>query len=471
MTSKSLSAFIVSALVFLVVIPPSAHSDPVGETYLAGTTWWDIQHNGTCGRQVQVLPDGSVPIVWMNGLNSGGSDRHIYYNLWQPGGGFSWLDGVQIDQSQRSGYCEMDLDNNGRQYLAFHQQVTSTGETHSAVAVEDDFGMFIITEMVSPFGFTPQSIWPQLTVDNNGRIHLVTTEVSSSPGMPKLHYSRGIVDPGYYTVEFDVFYQTIDSVMNVSSDINSSPVSDRVAMGWLDYAATQPEFSQNDTDLIICISEDGETWDFSDTINVTNWIPPDTTLLPDTTAANKDTLRCYTDMCLMFDHNDVLHVFFSTRGYYPIQGILTWGSGFIWHWDEINQVFSMVANGWFQNSYYDPGAWNIYAQRPSSAIDPETGDLYCLYQRYFDPIPDTGLPYPYLLADTTDFSAGGLPNGEVWITKSIDGGLSWAEGINITDTNSPNALAGDCLSEVSPSISEEIADGYCHLWFIRLMDS
>ena len=261
--------------------------------------------------------------------------------------------------------------------------------------------------------------------------------------------------------------------MVIASDIAASPVSNKVVAGWMQMNATQPDTGQYDNDVILCISDDGINWDWTDTINVTQWIPPDPGLLPDTLAADKDTLRAYTDMAVFIDNDDVVHVFFTVLGYYATGGTITYGNGFIFHWDEINQVHSMVANAWFENGFYDPGAWNQYAQRPSPAQDPETGDIYCMYQRYFYPLGASGGTYPwyYQLGDTTDFSFGGWPNGEVYMTKSTNGGYSWSEGINITDTHSPDAQAGFCTSELTPSMAPEITNGYAHVYYVMDRDA
>jgi hypothetical protein len=134
----------------------------------------------------------------------------------------------------------------------------------------------------------------------------------------------------------------------------------------------------------------------------------------------------------------------------------------------------VVASGWFDSGVGDPGAWNRYCQRPSAGIDSLTDDIYCLYQRYIDPTGYSPIyPYPCMTFDTLnpDISAGGWPNGEIWITKSVDDGLSWSEGINVTDTNSPDAPPGQCLSELTPSMAPNVVNGYCHIFYVLDKDA
>ena len=212
-------------------------------------------------------------------------------------------------------------------------------------------------------------------------------------------------------------------------------------------------------------------WNWADTINITNWIEPDPGLLPDTVRANKDTLRCFAEIDLIFDYNDVLHVFFNTEAYYHYEGTISRGNSFIWHWDEVNRVYSIVANGWFEYPHFSPGAWNKFTTRPQAAIDSATGDIYCMYQRYNQPVATSTWGFPYQIGDSTDFSAAGWPNGEVWVTKSVDGGLSWAEGTNVTRTTSPNALPGDCMSELTPSMHRRVVNGCCHIFYVLDRDA
>jgi len=456
---------------------PPQTDEIVGDTVMVGRSWCDIQHNATCGRQIQVDSLGYIHITWMNGLNNGASLRHIYYNLVDPNFTPMFIGGIQVDQSQRAGYTTLELHPDGRAMPCFHMITPASENAHSAFAFDyfPRTGAFGTDYLPWVYQGTQdlEVIWPKISRDINNRYHIVSTENPSSgvAGDPQRQYYCGAAfNPATFQITFDPAQQMISWTEIIGADVASSPVSERTAIGWLSLSATQPETTQYDNDLILCISEDGVNWNWSDTINVTNWIPPDYSLLPDTAAANQDTLRCYDDMSLVFDYNDVLHVFFTTRGYWAIEGTLAWGNGFIWHWDEVNQVFSMVATGWYDNGFYDPGAWNVYAQRPSGSVDPESGDIYCMYQRYLHPVPPTPA-FPYLHADTTDFSAAGYPNGEIWVTKSVDGGLSWAEGTDITNTHSPDATAGSCLSELTPSMAPQIYDDNLNIFYILDADA
>ena len=456
--------------------PYEPAEDLIGEAILCGTTWYDIQHNGTCGRQAQVDTDGWTHVAWMNGLDNGATQRHIYYQLIDPAGATQFTGGVQVDNLPRAGYNDLVLLPDNRGIPIHHQGGTENFHT----AVSHDFipyiGAFMTSDLpwVYEGGVDIEVIWPKAAIDINERIHIISHE--NPPGgtterPQKNFYGWAEYNSSSMEMEFCEEQEFTFWTNVIASTVAASPVSDRVAIGYLEMNATSQDSNQYDNDICVIISEDGLSWDWADTINITNWIPPDLTQ-PDTLHMNMDTLRCYPDVHIMFDNDDVMHVFFSSRGYYSLEGTLTYGNGFIWHWDERYQVYSVVANAWFENTgALDPGAWNVYANRPQAAIDPQTGDIYCMYQRYVNPVDTSELGFPYLIGDDTDVSLAGFPNGEIWVTKSIDGGYTWAEGINVTETASPGAANGDCLSELTPSMSLNIQNGLLDIFYILDKDA
>ena len=456
---------------------PLNTDDPIGDIFLFGQTWNDIQHNASCARQVQVDNAGWVHVAWMNGLNTGTSLRHIYYQLMDTDDLLRFPGGVQVDQSTKSGYCGLELYPDNRALPAFHQLSAGSALYHSAMAFDyfPQTGAFSSLDLpwVYDQGVDLKVEWPHMDCDINGDFHIVSTHnpPDGSPlgGLHDIYYCKAEYDPLNFTIDYhDQFgveqQEFFNYVTVVSSEVACSPVSNRTAIGWLQWAATEPDTTQYDNDLVYVVSEDGISFDWADTINVTNFIPPDFELLPDTIAANKDTLRVYPDISLIYDYNDVLHAFFTTRAYFASSGTISVGNSFIWHWDEEQQVFSLVATGWFENGFYDPGAWNTYVSRAQAAIDETTGDIYCMYQRYFQ--PDSSGHHPFLIGDTTDFSFAGWPNGEIWMTKSDDNGYSWTQGINVTNTHTPDAAPGFCGSELTPSMAPEVVNDYCHIFYI-----
>ncbi len=450
------AVFIISAAACSQIIP-------------LGTTWYDIQHHSSGARQIQVDRDGWIHAAWMNHL--GGEQRHIYYQVIDsllnplfPGGG------VQVDQAIRSGYCAMELLDDIRGVTAFHQERTINPNNHAAIGADyiSRSGAFATYEppQILQGGVDVETLWPRIVIDRNRRFHILSFGNPIEPNSPySLYYIRAEYDTTNYSFSFSPQWDFIDTTRSISAAIAASPVSDRAAVGMLKPCDPNIPGGNGGYDLALYLSPDGINWNWADTVNVTNWIPPDPNLLPDTARANRDTFRCSGDIDLIFDYNDNLHIFFTTRGYWHFSGWRLSFNSFIWHWDEFNQVFSLAANGWFENR------WNNtegnYVSRPSAGIDTTTGEIYLVYQRFLQPTgPSPTNPFPYLIGDTTDTSTSGYLNGDIWLTKSSDGGISWREGFNFTNTYSPGAGPGDCFSEKDPSLAPEVVNNACHVFYV-----
>ena len=89
--------------------------------------------------------------------------------------------------------------------------------------------------------------------------------------------------------------------------------------------------------------------------------------MPDTLAADKDTLRAYNDVGVFIDNNNYAHIVFTTRSFYQLEGTSLWNASLIWHWSEQYPDSFRIVGGEAYYGYHnnvDCGAWNVYAQRP-----------------------------------------------------------------------------------------------------------
>jgi len=457
--------------------PELGARDIIGDTMTLGTSWYDIQHNGTIGRMLAMDESGGMHFVWMNGLTYGATSRHIYYNYVDPSGNQGWpYIGTAVENSIKAGYTTMDVDFGGLAFAAFHEQVVGTSANYHTAAGADFFphtGAFMVTEpdWLYISGLEQEVIWPKCMFDSNQRFHIVSTEnpLSGVAGDPqRVFYTYGTYNDLTYSLEYppdpDTWTQ-LSWTMTIAPDVATSDVSDRIALGWTycrDDGFPDPpyNYSQLNNDIHILIDDDGIDPNPALAFNLTDFIPPNLSYLPDTTVADQDTLRAYTDMSLFFDQDDYLHVVFTTHSFFEIEGTSYWHPSIVWHWSEqYPDDFTMVHNAfddWWWN-FIDCGAWNRKAQRPMMGQDPSTGYLYCMYQVYD--------------VDTTAISAGGFPSGEIYVSVSTDGGMNWAQGTNITQTvTAPSAPAGSCLSEITPSMAKTV-DGNCHILYVLDKDA
>lgn len=454
---------------------PSVPSN-LDETYQAGTTWYEYQHNGTAGKMIRVDETGWVHVVWMKALDAAFAERHVYYNQWNPGDQqFLNVDGLQINSSSRAGYVSQALRPDGFCFPAFHGKTAAYQIFgHSAVAIDflPQSGAFTTTEPSRvPEGDNELELdWPKIDIDIDGTVHMVSTEqpLTNQTGDPqRIYYARGIPHFDEFGFGDDIIWQNtdgnldymfIDTVMVISPDIACSRSSNRVAIAWSHPREQIDSASQYNNDLYLIVSEDGGV-NWGPRINVTQFIEPDLDCISgDTLDCDKDTLRVYTDCSIIFDDQDVIHTAFTTGYLYELEGTINIVFSDIWHWDEANRYFSNIAHGEFDtdsSAWIDPGAWQRVVQRPSLAIDPVTGFMYCSFQRY----------------DTLQTSSLDWPQADAYVAVSADRGIWWSEAVNVTNTDGGlGAAPGTSLSERDITIADRISytsgTGYLHMEYV-----
>ena len=430
--------------------------DILGDTVTVGNTWYEYQHNGQIGRQVVKDEYGYIHIVWTKGEDEQSNSRHVYYTFIDPSGVQGWPgQGYPVESAYKGGFTSLAVGWEGRAFPAFHQVISYGENAHSAVAVDffPHTGAFLTYEIPWYLGIDWEYIWPRIAMKQDGEM-LVTSVGNSDPtGAVGQTWSMGTYDPAGFSISFTDQILT-DPIANISNEASASKVSNRVGSA---YCATLP--AGGGWDVHAMVDDDGLNLNFDNWWNVTNFLPPDSTFLPDTLMADADTLRAYTDCCLFFDMYDYCHIAFTTIAYFSLEGGLTyWNASMVWHWSEqFPEEYQIIANAFEPENIIDVGGWDFRAQRPSLGEDPETGYLYCMYQEYD--------------VDSSALSAAGWPSGEIKISVSTDRGENWSEGTNITNTVTPvNAQPGECLSEAWPSMAE-LVDGFCHIVYVLDYDA
>ncbi|MBM3324833.1 MAG: hypothetical protein FJY66_04115, partial [Calditrichaeota bacterium] len=340
---------------------PTRHSldQPIGTTYMAGSTWYDYQHNGTCGKMIDVDEFGGVHVVWMKGYNATQNPRHVFYNCWDPMPGAFAFDtiGIRINASQRAGYISQTTNSDGFCFPAFHQ--VTTGDPHAAAAgvyipCSDAFTS-IEPDWCYEGGTALQIIWPKIAMDINGVLHMISTEATDDVRQ-RIYYSRGVPEfdqDGYFLdIHWDQMscggFELFDTVTTISPDIACSRHSERVVIAYTypmfrpgEYPDA-PGWHQRNNEVYMLVSEDGGlNWD--NPVNVTKWTPwdPECWYGSEDIVCNRDTFRAYTDCAVLLDERDNIHIAFTTPGFWwyqpgtPDTGLYTtFSASLIWHWSE-----------------------------------------------------------------------------------------------------------------------------------------
>ena len=490
----------------------------VGDTVYIGMTYWESQHNGTCGRMIDFYPDDpdgpTVHFVYTGLENDdpdGAGTRHVHYNrLIVDGNTFTLEDvspvlpGYVVDSGSRSGYTTMGFNyTTGDAYPTYHVRY-GTGDYQSAMGAELFFLPGVFNESTIPNPEEPGNVfnWPRSVFTYyNGTPYMHTVSTESHPEdvsnvEPQgIYYARSEYVSDHFEVpdEPELITLAMDYGMNIAAEIAVSNDGSRVAIATTicrDFTVHGPvpdDTSQVNNDLYLWISEDGgDTWDWDSYINMTDFIDPMPELLPDSTAANADTFRCYNDCNLYFDNDDVLHAMFTVCGYERYgsdQGFSAFRTSQIYHWDEVSYEYHRVADGLFWN-YAVPGAWQRIVNRPSMYQDPETGILWCVFQQYgvegeyqsvWDEEAQDSLYGPWDASD--EFYA----NGEVMVTASPANpsyfGKLWSKPINITNTrpDGPPEEAllqpGECRNEREPNLALHNEGDYLNIFYVLDLDA
>jgi len=443
--------------------------DLVGERIEVGETYYDYQANGTLSKQIVLDEDGGVHIVWMNGLEQDlAGPRHIYYNYIvddEP----QFDEGVEADGADRAGYTNIGYAPDVGAIPNFHANFDNAILNHTVIAMDDEFGEGDFSSFRMGRHNNREFVWPHGTVDRNGNTHVVARDYPTIDTPMDLQYVRGEVDDdGEWEFSDPVI---ADQIKTLFYTVAASRESDKVAIAYIGLAFDPDEENQfwDDqthyagmcSDIKVFESENGEEWDWEEPINVTQVARPDPDADEDSPFYQGDTLRPYLYVDACYDNDDNLHVVFTTgsmieridpgdneQGYIRGDAIKC----FVWHWDMESEVISLVADGWY-TANGNPGAWRANISYPSIGVA-EDGTLYLTYVKF----PQDG-----------DRAQNGFINGEIYATVSIDNGLTWAEGINLTNTHANNSDIGDGESECWCSLAE-VVDDNLHISYIFDLD-
>ncbi|MBI5060601.1 T9SS type A sorting domain-containing protein [candidate division KSB1 bacterium] len=440
----------------------AAIGQPIGQTSIPGGTWWDNQSFGTQPRAIAEDEYRNKHTAWSYRADSAGwPTRHVLYSgwnedrqVWGPGNGFG------IDYASHAGHAQV-------WYTAPFCPIITYDGAYGPHTVSTNLLCLEVTDGPVPprhWDFVEDVTNPRSCVDMIGNLHLFAT---TTPDIETiwLWYARGQILRNarhqVVRVDWDVYadsleYQDFGQIDQPCYAMAAARHAPRVARAWPRPTGSTPYRYGFDQDLVIQISEDGgASW--SDTINVTSFVPPDTACSSGHFAeCNRDTFRFWRDISLLFDEHDQLHISFVTSR------LSFWDNGefslntngltsMIWHWSEATHQVSFMVNGWSFYSRELGDYWDRVVQRPCLSVDESTGRLYCLYQTF----------------DTTAQNVNHYCSADLFCSVSTDEGVRWSVGTNVTRTHPagnpvPN---GQSLLERDPSATEVVSSGLLHVQY------
>jgi len=286
--------------------------------------------------------------------------------------------------------------------------------------------------------FLPDSnnLWPMVTAVLNGNITVATAGFDVDEHQIYLTTDEG-------TTWSQVL--NFDSCATNSHFVRGSHNSSKMVFTHTRFITDSIAGGQLDNDVYYILSTDGGM-NWGQYTNITGYQPD-------------DTIRACGDICTCFDQNDNLHIVWSGR---KVDSVYHWVSK-IFHWDEVHDTITVVNS---PSIYYnEPGGWwisnaatavGLPVDHPQFVVDHNTNILYCLWHGN---------------DDTTDVSGSGYMNGELYGAYSTDGGLTWSDYVNLTNTRSPGAGPGECESEGSMSANPFVVNDSIFITFVEDKDA
>jgi hypothetical protein len=419
------------------VIPytPGVITESPGD--IVGYTVYDYQSNGSSGNRVALCDDGSKYFAWMNlyAWPYPGNPRHVYYNWIDPSGAwFNEEEGGQVSQNTGSGYCQLDIIYGNRGAIAYH-----TGNNNYVSVEWDPPGFGFFDHYTVPNNLYPQTpdspgicSWPYIAVDNQDYIHIVASE-NTDRRIQRLGYTRSVDGGATWTT-----FQLVDTVQVIGAVIAASPVSNRVCLA---YPKTQDTTTQWNNDIYYIVSENGTTWDWRyGKHNVTNYLTDD------------DSLWAYTDMDVIFDYDDNINLLWTAQwvtddGIYYRTDLFHWNEGT----DEITNICHKPDSLWISIE----GAWNRTISKMNMGVQEGTNALFATWTQF----------------DTSDVSAGGFGNGDLFMSYSADHGLTWSSPVNMTNSQTPDCYPGECDSDHWATLADDVVGGMLHIFYTNDKDA
>ncbi|MGB3340541.1 MAG: hypothetical protein WBB37_03565 [bacterium] len=426
-----------SVLLLICVLQYQSPGDSIG------TTAWDFQVLGSMGQRIMVDAYGQVHLNWTK-MDTAQTVRYCAWN-----GRFT--DGSYYGETQAStgwsGFVQLDITrdvnpDSQRTVIAYYYN-DGTGQKSW---IDIDGGNLWGAWLQNPVntGYVDYII-PYVCVASNNNIIMATAISTPDEYTFRLFLTTDLGQTWSLITE-------VDSCCKNSQFVRAShnPGSHKVAFVLTRFITDTLAASKYDNNVWYMYSTD-EGLNWSSLIQVTDYQP-----FPG------DSVRAYCEVNAVFDAGDNLHITWTGQ---KVDSTVYHTASKIFHWDEASDSITVVNS---PSTYYsEPGGWwvripgtgyfsRMPAEQPQLVIDTVSNWLYCFWHGNDDP---------------GDYSQGGYYNGEIYGAHSTDNGLTWSNYHNITNTRTPGAVPGACLSEESMTASPYVVNDSIYITFIEDKDA
>lgn len=462
-----------------------ATADPLPRTdYVTvplGTTTYDYQANGSLSKMIAISSDGVThgSFMYSAATDELWSDRKV--KAWCVNPDLSVVDPINV-YDVRSGYTTSAVTSaNPGNGLAGNSSVVAF---HTGAPADSWFGVDFqgCTHAFNLLQVGTGMLWPHVAVDGQDHGHLVNYD--SATDSDDVWY-QGTSDGQTWDAPAVLLTDNSGALGSICVGSKTSP---RAAVLFhqltpfedIPYHGTGIGI-QIHHDILGYVADDGDIYNQYDQGLVHNFTHygPDSEV-PFGPYGN----RAYCDIDGLFDRTEAndLHVVYSgdpmwTDTLHVIWNLDTpdslqetyfhWslGRGQIWHFNADENSWSHVTGSNAVLDEHDPwldgGAWRMRQDRPSLALDPTTGYLYCAWSQRIE----GDRTAPRVVGCGAAAVLDSLGNAEIFVACSADNGQTWGQPVNLTNTATPGCV-DDCLSEDWMSVAEVVQDGLLRFTYV-----
>src|SRR5574341_435869 len=419
---------------------------------IAGYTYYDYASNERLPRQIALSVLGHVHVDWTKGYDStssGAGKREIAYSSWFNASTPKATAEKQVSANgARGGFSSIAVLPDGRGVCVYHHNATIGANkpgTYVSIETTATAGNFS-GELHAPdsvAGMCDASFWPscaaqKVTPGDTAVVHIISVEGIGACGNQDFVYTRARESsPGVFTFSSA---QRPDSGDFISPIVVASRKSNKVAIVYVREKVYSGDYLDADV-FYIESTNGGRDW-----VNGFRNDARDTAVII-TYYQSFDPVRAAGDLSAVYDEDDSLHIVWVAPLY---NGGLTASECYIYHWSKPTGI-DQVADGTYLIT--DASLPNSVAKNnlrnPHIGVHDGTANLSHKNYLYV-----TWSQFGPSLADTSD---DGILNGDIYVNASTNGGNSWGNPINITNSFTPGCDR-NCDSDVYPSLAESIND-------------
>ncbi len=365
---------------------------------------YDYGSNGGVPTNIVVYNDGTIAVGRMGAtVPATTADRGTFFSYFD---GTTWSPMTKVEQARR-GWSSIAALADGRSVTASHVA------TEVNVDALKGFGIWTSSVTGNAPGGTGQ--WPRMTVDGKDNIIIVSTSAAAVSGIGSLKQAHVSRDGGSNWTNTWLYPDTSVSKPSFGADDQSIA-------------------SQGDKVALLVVDAFGDLHLWTSTDNATTWTYKQLTNNPATLPAGTSADYPAGSGDIMYDNAGNIHIFWETFLARPdsagtgIDFFESTTSG-IYHWSEASGATEIVDFNDIPGGAQDTTVFAVAGAFDQHNID---GNVVCQPQAGIDAAGNIYMLFTAFRPN--DLDGDGLHFTDVYAVASNDGGKTWGEPVNVTDT-------------------------------------